>query len=278
MEKGIFDTDEDKPTVRKVGILLGIGIFIMPYICSWFLLRKGHSKMARIIGFGWLILFFVFGAIGGGNKEVSEPEYVTREFLESKISTDAVENITPLKGHKASHAIFGDRIDEINDMQKWAAYFVAVDNECIKVTMVAIAIDDSTKDDPVFIVFCEDYKSDQLKYIVSELQVNYAEKELSKPDGVLQRQDIKTETEIFSAIDFSASDAIKICDIYAKANIKKPYTFDPHHLSTEQQRQGKIWAVNRVFSAENDFGMQLTNKYYCRVDITTKTVTNFGIQ
>jgi len=44
---------------RKVSILLGIGIFIMPYIFAWFTLREGYSKSARFISFGWL-LFLVF--------------------------------------------------------------------------------------------------------------------------------------------------------------------------------------------------------------------------
>lgn len=44
---------------RKVSILLGIGIFMMPYIFAWFTLREGYSKSARYISFGWL-LFLVF--------------------------------------------------------------------------------------------------------------------------------------------------------------------------------------------------------------------------
>lgn len=44
---------------RKVSILLGIGIFIMPYIFAWFTLREGYSKSARFISFSWL-LFLVF--------------------------------------------------------------------------------------------------------------------------------------------------------------------------------------------------------------------------
>ena len=41
---------------KKVGWLLGIGIFIMPYFFSWILLTKGYSKKARLLGFGWLII------------------------------------------------------------------------------------------------------------------------------------------------------------------------------------------------------------------------------
>lgn len=40
---------------RKVGILLFIGIFLWPIIFAWFLIRKGHTLLARGLGFGWLI-------------------------------------------------------------------------------------------------------------------------------------------------------------------------------------------------------------------------------
>lgn len=44
---------------RKVSILLGLGVFLMPYFFAWFTLREGYSKSVRFISFGWL-LFFVF--------------------------------------------------------------------------------------------------------------------------------------------------------------------------------------------------------------------------
>lgn len=49
---------------RPVGFLLGIGIVFIPIIFSWFLLRKGHSVLDRIVGFGLLFvsLWFVFGS------------------------------------------------------------------------------------------------------------------------------------------------------------------------------------------------------------------------
>ena len=41
---------------RRVSVLLGIGIFLLPWIFAWFLLRKGHSTLSRVIGFIWLAL------------------------------------------------------------------------------------------------------------------------------------------------------------------------------------------------------------------------------
>lgn len=45
-----------EPAKRKVGFLLGLGIFFLPIVFAWFLLRDGHTKRARIIGFVWLAL------------------------------------------------------------------------------------------------------------------------------------------------------------------------------------------------------------------------------
>ncbi|PKM31603.1 MAG: hypothetical protein CVV07_00365 [Gammaproteobacteria bacterium HGW-Gammaproteobacteria-11] len=53
-----------KTEERKVGILLGLGIFIVPFIFVWFLLRNGHTPLARIVGFGWFGLAVLI-AMGG---------------------------------------------------------------------------------------------------------------------------------------------------------------------------------------------------------------------
>lgn len=42
---------------RQVSFILGFGIFLVPVIFSWFLLRSGHTKTSRLIGFSWLMLY-----------------------------------------------------------------------------------------------------------------------------------------------------------------------------------------------------------------------------
>lgn len=44
---------------RSVSFLLGLGIVFFPWIFVWFLLRRGYSKQARILGFGWLALLLL---------------------------------------------------------------------------------------------------------------------------------------------------------------------------------------------------------------------------
>jgi len=52
-------TEAQPATVRKVGIGLGIGVFLLPIVFSWFLLRKGYSTVPRVLGFVWLALGFI---------------------------------------------------------------------------------------------------------------------------------------------------------------------------------------------------------------------------
>lgn len=40
----------------KPGCLLWAGIFFIPYVFSWFTLRKGTPTWVRIVAFGWLLL------------------------------------------------------------------------------------------------------------------------------------------------------------------------------------------------------------------------------
>lgn len=44
---------------RSVGFWLGLGIFLLPMIFAWFLLRQGHSTRSRFIGVAWLVLTLV---------------------------------------------------------------------------------------------------------------------------------------------------------------------------------------------------------------------------
>lgn len=52
--------NKNAPVERSVGVLLGIGIFLIPIIFAWFTLRKGHTAKAKIISFLWLALTVVF--------------------------------------------------------------------------------------------------------------------------------------------------------------------------------------------------------------------------
>ncbi|MGB5109660.1 MAG: hypothetical protein WBO07_07805 [Formosimonas sp.] len=60
--------DASNTTVNKkpVGVLLGIGIFLVPIVFAWFTLQKGRSTLSKVLAFGWLIIG-LFVALSGGN-------------------------------------------------------------------------------------------------------------------------------------------------------------------------------------------------------------------
>jgi hypothetical protein len=61
--KSYSDTTQQPSSVeageaeKSVSLLLGIGVFIAPYIFSWFTLRGGYSNRARITSFIWMFIF-----------------------------------------------------------------------------------------------------------------------------------------------------------------------------------------------------------------------------
>lgn len=45
---------------RSVDLLLGLGILIIPSLFSWFTLRNGYSRLAKIVAFSWLLVMLLF--------------------------------------------------------------------------------------------------------------------------------------------------------------------------------------------------------------------------
>ena len=52
----MFDQFFEEEAQRPVSPLLGFGIFILPIVFVWFLLREGHTLRSRVLGFGWFAL------------------------------------------------------------------------------------------------------------------------------------------------------------------------------------------------------------------------------
>ena len=90
---GVNKNDE-----RKVSVLLGIGIFLIPFLFSWFTLRKGYSKLSRIIAFAWMGIA-VIGVMAEEPKNTStvttrsEPAPKTTSFPVSNASYSQVNSV-----------------------------------------------------------------------------------------------------------------------------------------------------------------------------------------
>ena len=55
----VGEPDTSDPKNRRVSIRLAVGTVLLPFIFSWFTLRKGHSTSSRIVAFGWLAVVAV---------------------------------------------------------------------------------------------------------------------------------------------------------------------------------------------------------------------------
>jgi hypothetical protein len=62
------------PTGETNSILLGIGVFIFPFIFAWFTLKKGYSDRFRAVAFGWLIFCFLLSGISQSDSVVNYRE------------------------------------------------------------------------------------------------------------------------------------------------------------------------------------------------------------
>lgn len=76
-----LETHDEK---QKVGFLLGVGIFIMPYIFSWVTLKKGYSNTAKVVSFVWMgILLISFNkGSSDNNRTVSSTVPVQKEEVQ----------------------------------------------------------------------------------------------------------------------------------------------------------------------------------------------------
>lgn len=57
--------DFNAPVVRPVGLLLGLGILLLPIIFAWFTLGRGRTSKARVLSFGYLILSIALFSLQG---------------------------------------------------------------------------------------------------------------------------------------------------------------------------------------------------------------------
>ncbi|HDS1772852.1 TPA: zinc ribbon domain-containing protein [Pseudomonas putida] len=67
---------------------LFLGNVVLPFIFVWFLLRKGYSTRARVIGFGWLAVYFLWPSFTSNNTNT----YTSSSTSSSYSAAPAVES------------------------------------------------------------------------------------------------------------------------------------------------------------------------------------------
>ncbi len=71
----------DITPTRKVGVGLGLGIFFLPYVFSWFTLRQGHTTLAKTVSFIWLgLVVFVWATHSNESKTTNSSAVQTSSY------------------------------------------------------------------------------------------------------------------------------------------------------------------------------------------------------
>jgi hypothetical protein len=64
---------QDAIAPRKVGLPLLVGIAVLPIVFVWFLLRKGHGNIERLVGFSWLAFVCLMAALAHSPQSTEPP-------------------------------------------------------------------------------------------------------------------------------------------------------------------------------------------------------------
>lgn len=89
---------------RTVRWGLGIGIFLVPLIFSWFTLRDGHSTKAKVVAFIWLAAWL--GWTVGGGKDAKQRAVASAEIGEVSASDSGTGSLALTVGATASTDYF----------------------------------------------------------------------------------------------------------------------------------------------------------------------------
>ena len=119
----------ENPSERKVGFLLGLGIFLLPYIFSWFVLRKGYSVLARVISFAWLGFVILIAIVGQGDGKTTTASPSGNAGASSvaadSSSTSTSASQTSTSGAAASNWNYSETKDE---MRGATTYYAEIDS------------------------------------------------------------------------------------------------------------------------------------------------------
>lgn len=80
-----------QPVSRSVSFALGVGVFFVPVVFVWPLLRQGHSVASRVVGFAWLT-FFLVGVVSSDHTTAQAPATSTSQSQPAK----AIEPAAPV--------------------------------------------------------------------------------------------------------------------------------------------------------------------------------------
>lgn len=85
---GYRPTQSHQEPQRIPSLPLFLGNVVLPFVFVWFLLRKGYSTRARVIGFGWLAVYFLWPSFTSNTTNT----YISSSTISSYSAAPAVES------------------------------------------------------------------------------------------------------------------------------------------------------------------------------------------
>lgn len=258
---------------RKVGWLLGLGIVFFPYIFCWFLLKKGYSTLARVLGFGWAAIIFmaVFGSESHNETQTSQvqtgvqkavttnqtqtsisaPEATNSKDVDKyagKIDPSALYPYTAKGGFEKTVKKYGSRLKEITTFRRQAAERAVDSGKCDSV----IASELSDKSTLKHLNFWVDCNNGERIYL-DEFQLKKG------GQAVTQRE-----------LAISKGDAMVACEKGIKSNAQFPSSVDIHHFSGTAYYEAPTThnvVLEMDFDAKNGLGNELPYKAICNFPV-----------
>lgn len=255
---------ENSAKKRKVGFLLGIGIFFIPGIFAWFLLRNGHSSKARIIGFAWFLFIAMIYVAGNNSSSARKRQMATFEETSTvqkslpaasaekkvpSVSADAVALIDRRKSKKIYKDWGAAKVEEINQLMTQGAWLVAESERCNEV--ISMSLYEEYSSPPSAIYFLADCANSE-RYFVSAKQIRGKEKITSAFED---------------ASNMTDSSLISYCQDKIREQLKMPSTFSASMFgkSVFRNKFGRS-VVSIQFEAKNGMGLDLPHLGKCFFD------------
>ena len=115
------ETEINSHGKKKVGFLLGLGIFFMPYFFSWFTLRKGHSGLSKGLSFAWMGLIILVG-MNGSNTKTSNTHRGTASVKSKPAPKKELSFVSESCSTLANAFGASSKMSDIQKKERWKAY------------------------------------------------------------------------------------------------------------------------------------------------------------
>lgn len=205
------NTSKSIVEVKGMPPWLVVGITILPIVFAWFTLKKGFSKQARLVSFGWMILFPMLAVF---SKDYQAVEQTMMAFAKEKAGmgadvdavNDTPEDIADSSEAEAGEEVlipkarvpldqvsisgdvyvpyneetnkeifeqYGSRIKDIQPLRELMAERVALSGMCENVGLSAVQLNEDVNN-LVFVVLCTNKVGEEYSHV----QIFATEKEL----------------------------------------------------------------------------------------------------